>query len=456
MKRMKQRLKIACLTMFVYGAFRCCLTAAAGAQSADYRHFDMRPYRAMVDAGSAETIAAGTQISLANWTKYRRFMPIWMQALYSGQFAYRVPNSADYSINVGPGGPLPFPPDYTKDTEKYAGQARLVSLPDGGFSVEGYIAGLPFPNPESDLKNAGIKVLYDSYFHYNAAVMTDLYNEDLVDKYGNASHNWSREVNSRTGHRSVTGFPINDPLAPDFFFTLNYTVLEPEQSRYTQQLQMYHTNTTLPQEIYVFLPSLRRSLRLSSSARCSPLLGSDWTADDSRDGFSGIPNMFKVDYIGKKKLVSIFHADPIAISKRDSLTKDPALPGWPTPRVGKFELRDTYVLDLTALPKYKPYCYGDKIFYVDAETFLGVGNDFYDPSGKFWKALYLSYRNQDINDGHGTLYPVDSDPVATIWDVQNNHTSIAYPGTAAAEVNKAPWTNTALWCTPSGLASNLR
>jgi hypothetical protein len=34
-------------------------------------------------------------------------------------------------------------------------------------------------------------------------------------------------------------------------------------------------------ETYVFVPSLRRSLRLSSSARCSPILGSDFVQDDN-------------------------------------------------------------------------------------------------------------------------------------------------------------------------------
>jgi hypothetical protein len=34
-------------------------------------------------------------------------------------------------------------------------------------------------------------------------------------------------------------------------------------------------------EIYVFLPSLRRSLRLSSAARCAPLLGTDFTNHDA-------------------------------------------------------------------------------------------------------------------------------------------------------------------------------
>lgn len=147
MKRMKQRLKIACLTMFVYGAFRCCLTAAAGAQSADYRHFDMQPYRAMVNAGSAETIPAGTQITLANWTKYRRFMPIWMQGLYSGQFAYRVPNSADYSINVGPGGPLPFPPTTPRTPKSTPARPAWSHFPMVAFRSRVTLPACPFPTP---------------------------------------------------------------------------------------------------------------------------------------------------------------------------------------------------------------------------------------------------------------------------------------------------------------------
>lgn len=60
----------------------------------------------------------------------------------------------------------------------------------------------------------------------------------------------------------------------------NLTLLAPEQSRYTTSLTIVPDDLTKNQDNYVFLPSLRRSLRLSSAARCAPLLGSDYTPDD--------------------------------------------------------------------------------------------------------------------------------------------------------------------------------
>ncbi len=59
-----------------------------------------------------------------------------------------------------------------------------------------------------------------------------------------------------------------------------YFVFSPEQTRYTTELAQQPDDPQRVQEIYVFLPSLRRSLRLSSAARCSPILGSDWVQDD--------------------------------------------------------------------------------------------------------------------------------------------------------------------------------
>jgi hypothetical protein len=58
-------------------------------------------------------------------------------------------------------------------------------------------------------------------------------------------------------------------------------------------------------EEYVFLPSLRRSLRLSSASRCTPILGTDYLADDT----DWKPAFFKPEYYGEKKLL-VAVADP--------------------------------------------------------------------------------------------------------------------------------------------------
>jgi hypothetical protein len=119
--------------------------------------YDVANYKALADAGSTDTIPPGRKITLDNWQKYKKFMPVWMQAAYSGQYKWHVGEQSEYTVEVGATQHYPMV-KYVENTEKYGGQAKLVRLPTGGMKWEGYVAGLPFPNPtEPDL---GAKLAY--------------------------------------------------------------------------------------------------------------------------------------------------------------------------------------------------------------------------------------------------------------------------------------------------------
>ena len=124
------------------------LWGSAGAQLT----YDVANYKALADADSAETIPVGTKITLQNWKQYKKFMQVWMQAAYEGQYKWHVGSSPEYTVEVGAAQHYPPPRKFVEDTEKYGGQAKLVRLPSGGMKWEGYVAGVPFPNPtEPDL-----------------------------------------------------------------------------------------------------------------------------------------------------------------------------------------------------------------------------------------------------------------------------------------------------------------
>ena len=60
----------------------------------------------------------GTEITYANWQQYKQFMPPAMQALFAGQYFWKMP--ADVQMEVGPTISMPLPPAYLADTEKNA------------------------------------------------------------------------------------------------------------------------------------------------------------------------------------------------------------------------------------------------------------------------------------------------------------------------------------------------
>jgi hypothetical protein len=308
----------------------------------DLPHFDAKPYAALADADSAATIAPGTKITTANWQQYKQFLPIGLQLLYSGKFHWKVADSPDYAIEVAPTVPIPKPKKYAEDTEKYK-QAKLVAAATGGYNVADYQAGEPFPNPSGDL--AGYQALFDNYYQYQPAVLDNPYNQMLQDQYDNRTVLETIEIQTNLGHVSDVGYPIVRPESHGVYLSIFNEVFLPEQSKYTTQLAVIRDDPNLPQEIYVFLPSLRRSLRLSAAARCSPLLGSDYVTDDNR-GFSGLVNQFTATFLGHKRILNLMHMDRAKRHELASWNISSYMLGWPKPALGKWELRDAYVYNL--------------------------------------------------------------------------------------------------------------
>src|ERR1700680_2030423 len=85
---------------------------------------------ALVRADSGEVplqqqppLPAGTVITTQNWQQYKDYMPMYMQILFGGQYAYKLTPSQQ--VVVGPTLVKPYPKEYAKNTEKYGGQTGL-------------------------------------------------------------------------------------------------------------------------------------------------------------------------------------------------------------------------------------------------------------------------------------------------------------------------------------------
>jgi hypothetical protein len=72
-------------------------------------------------------------------------MPAGMQAIFAGDHFWHMP--ADVKIEIGPAVPIALPRRYLEDTTRYSGSVTLRHLPEGGYVPDGYVAGIPFPQP---------------------------------------------------------------------------------------------------------------------------------------------------------------------------------------------------------------------------------------------------------------------------------------------------------------------
>ncbi len=404
------------------------LWLAGNAAAAQFGFDDGARYKAEVDASSSETIPPGTQITTANWKQYQNFLPVGIQAMYSGQYGFKVGDGSDFAINVGPTVSTPLPKEVQTNAEKYGHQARLVKLPSGGYGIEGYVAGMPFANPtEPDL---GTKIMYDLWYDFWPFLISYHSHFFIEDRYGNTTPEESIATTWQLMHLSDSPYPINQPYAAGFYHNTRDLLLLPEQSKYTTALDLQPDDPSAVQETYVFLPSLRRPLRLSSAARCSPILGTDWAQDDNAGGIAFQVGLFNAKLLGEKKVLAIVHANITAgTGSRDNLEKvlhtGLPIPGWPRAAMGNWEVRDAYIIDVQ--PINKDYCYAHKVFYVDKQNWTTLFYETYDKQAKLWKVNKNSVGPVKLNDGETAIVSAATEDA--IWDLQNTHASVSTIGT---------------------------
>jgi hypothetical protein len=394
----------------------------------------------------------GTRITTGNWQQYKDSMPLGMQELFAGKYAWKMPSDAVMEVTAPV--PIHLPAKYFQDTEKYSGQVKMAAVDGGGFVLKDYVAGMPFPKPSGPER--GEQILFDAWYRYQPWVMTGRVGNAEIDSYGNITNTVVGEINFKFRHISDVGLPPFYPGADDMFTVANLEVLQPEQSKYTTNLVIVPDNLTEDQQNYVFLPSLRRSLRLSTAARCSPLVGGDYTPDDINLLNIQIPE-FTAKSLGDRKILMVMHsARPFINSTADSEFTRIAYPPlmWPRPQYAKWELRDAYVIDIRPVPSYaNGYCYSRRVLYIDKDTLAPGWVDLYDKNGKLWKTGPEVNYPLAVPGANGEQLALPAGAWSELWDLQNVHSSISVPMEPAkfTEDVAAKYKSIERYATPAGL-----
>jgi Protein of unknown function (DUF1329) len=364
----------------------------------------------------------GTTITMANWQQYQTVMPLGMIKFFQGVYGWKMP--ADVQIPVGPahlGGNLPK--SWVEATEKYGAQTGVEVLPNGHYRIKNYYGGTPFPNPQDPHK--GWKVLANVFWAFVPTVYVNTPQNYgtvwAIDRFGDVAPSTFDVVYRWSSYITDPGFPHEETYAPGTWYTEWGMQETPEQARYTASLSLYYKDqeTNPFPDTYVFVPALRRSLRLSTSSRCSPVFGFDWSYDDAKtNGFNGSTSVYTADYLGDRQILTlaVFNQDGAVYPQGYDLPL-----GWPKPSWGKWEVRPMAIADVHRIPSETAgYCYSSRILYADKEFWNADWVDLYDANHKLWKCI--SYFN-DIGDvpGLGRTW----DGVSSMaWDLQNTHMTL--------------------------------
>jgi hypothetical protein len=224
----------------------------------------------------------------------------------------------------------------------------------------------------------------------------------------------------------------------------------PEESKYTNDLVIFYDNPASLGETFVFVPSLRRSIRLSSAARCAPIVGTDYTLDDERS-MSIQPPTFQARFLGYKKILVAYPTDKYV--DWSSYYQ----PVWfPSPRATSWMLRDVALLDVRRTEKTAAgYCYGSRMAFIDKETWQPIWMDLYDVGLKLWKTGPSMYKpmplpgtDGDVSTGGGG----PGDGMYEFYDLQNSHLTFDIQSDAKIDTDvPADYHDFNRWGTPGGM-----
>jgi hypothetical protein len=233
------------------------------------------------------------------------------------------------------------------------------------------------------------------------------------------------KVYRQLDYNTDPGVPVTIPGADGKYFTQYEMVKEPEQERYTTVLTISYADLTQQENVYVFVPALRRYQPLSPAARCSADLGTDETPDDRRFGFNMNLTQIKAELVGERKILALL--DFTIPPGRFPENYDMPL-GWPKPSWGKWQLRDVYVVNVTKLPSFGSNpCLGKRVMYIDKENYAPLWQDLYDDKMEPWRFVAFFLRTKDV-PGIGPVDNSDS-TVYGFWDVKYKHATVfAEPG----------------------------
>ena len=443
--------RILCL-LFVIATFEDPFTIAVHAQDVD-TVAEMKAW--LTQTAHQGTIAPGTVITMQNWQQYKEFMPYGMQQMFAGSFYWKLP--ADAQMTIAPSALTPVSKYYVQAGEQFGAQTAVVHRPDGSYTVANYTAGPPFPTPTEPDK--GYKLLADNWFAYVPHLYVNTpaapAGECVEDRFNSVNCATISAVYRQTAFNTDPGTPRSEPGAQGVYYTEYTEVLTPEQSRYTASLTIFYTNYDKWQDSYVFVPALRRSLRLATTARCSPFVGTDLLQDDAKAiGFNGGLALFGAKYLGHRQILTLVHEFPRGMSA-DFSANYLAPIMWPQPAWAHFELADADIIDVRRIPQQaQGYCYGSRIMFLDGSTHYGLWTELYDANFKLWKLIMPSIRTNELPQIGETI---TDDGRFVMWDVQNDHVTLsssdfgAGKGAVFNDAASAEYHDFKRYCTPSGL-----
>jgi hypothetical protein len=307
--------------------------------------------------------------------------------------------------------PRKSPKEYLAATERYSDQVRLG--PNG--ELVNYVAGLPFPNISPNESQAGLKLAWNfarrwagDDFKEGGGTVTGKATSHTIEKDGSERKSEVIRHEIRTRGR-VTLDPKS--VIPGYEH-IDWMIVRadeyPRDTSGTTTLETRYIDPNRDDDLYIYVPSIRRVRRAPPIQRCATLAPTEFTFDDV-NSFNGKVTNFNFKALGNARMLGNLSQRDVPFERRkgDYL---PLTEGW--------EIINTFALEITT--KDPDYCYPKKILYIDQLTYHAVWVLVLDAKGSLWKEQFNLYTPVKLADGQDVI----SSAAPVIVNVQNGRSTV--------------------------------
>jgi hypothetical protein len=317
---------------------------------------------------------------------------------------------------------IAWPTAYHEATEKYSGQVKLSA---DGLTVEGYVAGQPFPHVEAKDPQAALKIMWNYNYGFVTTDDVDLRNFDadtgtvadhgplgverhfLLDHFRRLFWTGRLYVDPKPSKPNPNGYRVQQGL---------YPILEPFDLKGVGALSNRYIEATKSDDTWLYLPSLRRVRRLSNSQRSDALFGQD-TDVDSFGGYAGQIAWMDWKLLGEREVLASMHGEHYPVKWHDKVD-------WAFDE--QWERRKVWVIE--GVSKLPQYAFGKRVIFIDKESWTIPFSDIYDRSGELWKIWINDFSFRKKAEGSNVIeYPDEMGfvPAIVMVDMQLEHATKA-------------------------------
>ena len=331
----------------------------------------------------------GEVIELEGIEQLRRYLPpeFWKHReyfFYEGMQLEIGPFYRDYSEAAV----------YSEATEQHHASASIGK--DG--SLQGYVAGRPFPGPIDCKKDpqAGVKIIWNFvrrwqgdggstsffYSYWDRGERLPLYYEGTAKGIQLAFRpepyymKNGGDIFKKEKRISATGVEVDAPFDARGIMLMSY--------RYKSS--QGPLDEAKNDDTWVYLPDLRRVRRISTAQRTDAVAGTDFSRDDLFS-FAGIPPQYDWFCLGEQDVIAPLNTKALAYPYEKEHSFGPYGLSFADDR---WELRHAWILRFD--PKNDNHPYSHKDLWIDSQTYEPLYSFAYDRRKDLWKIIWHNHR----------------------------------------------------------------